>query len=120
MLLCGCRRYDPLHFAVDSRLNTSVFWSDRGADDTTLRYPCSAGPASVLDRGRLLGRPKVALGKPKLDGKEEEIKKLLEKEVSKSSIAKIVEVSRTALLHFVRRRKLDPRASIDRARARRP
>jgi DNA invertase Pin-like site-specific DNA recombinase len=71
-------------------------------------------------KGRLLGRPKGALGKSKLDGKEEEIQKLLEKEVSKSSIAKIVEVSRTALLHFIRTRKLDPKAANRRSRARRP
>jgi helix-turn-helix protein len=42
----------------------------------------------------LLGRPKGALGKSKLDGKEEEIRMLLEKTVSKASIAKIVGVSR--------------------------
>jgi len=51
------------------------------------------------------------LGKSKRDGKEEEIRLLLQKQVSKVSIAKIVEVSRTALLHFIRTRKLDPRAS---------
>jgi predicted transcriptional regulator len=35
---------------------------------------------------------------------------LLEKDVSKASIAKIIEVSRTALLHFISSRKLDPLA----------
>ena len=68
------------------------------------------GLSAARAKGRLLGRPKGALGKSKLDGKEEEIAKLLEKDVSKSSIAKIVEVSRTALLHFIRSRKLDPKA----------
>lgn len=58
-------------------------------------------------RGQLLGRPKGAFGPSKLDGKEVEIQKLLEKKVSKSSIAKIVEVSRTTLLHFIRSRQLD-------------
>jgi hypothetical protein len=48
------------------------------------------------------------LGKSKRDGKEEEIRLLLQKQVSKVSIAKIVEVSRTALLNFIRTRKLDP------------
>jgi DNA invertase Pin-like site-specific DNA recombinase len=78
------------------------------------------GLAAAQAKGRLLGRPKGALGKSKLDGKEEEIQKLLEKEVSKSSIAKIVEVSRTALLHFIRTRKLDPKAAHRRSRVRRP
>lgn len=67
-------------------------------------------------QGRLLGRPRGTLGPSKLDGKEGEIKKLLEKKVSKSSIAKIVEVSRTALLHFIRSRNLDPKASQPRLR----
>lgn len=74
------------------------------------------GLQGAKTQGRLLGRPRGTLGQSKLDGKEEEIKKLLEKKVSKSSIAKIVEVSRTALLHFIRSRKLDPRAPQSRAR----
>src|SRR4051794_3794929 len=48
------------------------------------------GLAADRAQGRLLGRPKGALGKSKLDGKEEEIRMLLEKTVSKASIAKIV------------------------------
>jgi DNA invertase Pin-like site-specific DNA recombinase len=68
------------------------------------------GLAAARARGRLLGRPKGALGRSKLDGKEAEIRLLLEKQVSKASIAKIVEVSRTALLYFIRTRKLDPTA----------
>jgi hypothetical protein len=47
--------------------------------------------------GRLIGRPKGARGKSKLDGKEGEIRLLLQRQVFKASIAKIVEVSRTAL-----------------------
>jgi hypothetical protein len=46
-----------------------------------------------------------------LDGKGEEIRMLLEKTGSKASIAKIVGVSRTALHHFIRTRKLDAKAS---------
>src|SRR3954452_19216745 len=78
------------------------------------------GLAAARAQGRRLGRPKGALGKSKLDGKAVEIKRLLEKEVSKSAIAKIVEVSRTALLHFVQTRKLDPKASQRRSRRQRP
>ena len=69
------------------------------------------GLAAARAKGRLLGRPKGALGKSKLDGKEEEIRMLLEKTVSKASIAKIVGVSRTALHHFIRTRKLAAKAS---------
>jgi DNA invertase Pin-like site-specific DNA recombinase len=78
------------------------------------------GLAAARAKGRLLGRPKGALGKSKLDGKEEEIRMLLEKTVSKASIAKIVGVSRTALHHFIRTRKINPKASKGKPRGRRP
>ena len=78
------------------------------------------GLAAARAKGRLLGRPKGALGKSKLDGKEEEIRMLLEKTVSKASIAKIVGVSRTALHHFIRTRKLNPKVSRGETRGRRP
>jgi len=77
------------------------------------------GLAAARARGRPLGRPKGALGRSKLDGKEGEIRMLLEKEVSKASIARIVGVSRTALHHFIRTRKLAPRASKGRTPRRR-
>ena len=63
--------------------------------------------AAARDQGKILGRPRGSLGKSKLDGKEKEIKYLLGKKVSKSSIAKILDVSRTALFHFIKSRKLD-------------
>jgi DNA invertase Pin-like site-specific DNA recombinase len=78
------------------------------------------GLAAARAQGRLLGRPKGSLGSSKLDGKEGEIRMLLEKEVSQASIAKIVGVSSTNLRHFIRTRKLDPKAPEIRARRRRP
>ena len=78
------------------------------------------GLAAARAKGRLLGHPKGALGKSKLDGKEEEIRILLQKQVSKASIAKIVGVSRTALHHFINSRKLDPKASQPRSPTHRP
>jgi hypothetical protein len=45
-----------------------------------------SGLAAARAKGRLLGRPKGALGKSKLDGKEAEIRLLLEKKVSKASM----------------------------------
>jgi DNA invertase Pin-like site-specific DNA recombinase len=78
------------------------------------------GLVAARAEGRLLGRPKGSLGKSKLDGKEEEIRMLLEKAVSRASIARIVGVSRTALHHFIRTRRLDPKASRGKTRGRRP
>ncbi len=54
--------------------------------------------------GKKLGRPMGSLGKSKLDGKEAEIRLLLEKDVSKESIAKILDVSRSGLIHFMESR----------------
>jgi DNA invertase Pin-like site-specific DNA recombinase len=78
------------------------------------------GLAAARAAGRLLGRRKGSLGKSKLDGKEGEIRLLLEKEVSKASIAKIVGVSSTNLRHFIRTRKLaaEPSEGTSRGRTR--
>jgi DNA invertase Pin-like site-specific DNA recombinase len=82
------------------------------------------GLAAARAKGCLLGRPKGSLGTSKLDGKEGEIRMLLEKEVSKRSIAKIMDVSKTNLRHFIQTRKLAPEAlkgtSKSRGRQRRP
>jgi DNA invertase Pin-like site-specific DNA recombinase len=65
------------------------------------------GIAAAKAKGKILGRPKGVLGKSKLDGKEEEIQLLLTKEVSLAAIAKIMGISRTALRHFIKTRKLN-------------
>ena len=64
------------------------------------------GLASARAQGKLLGRPKGQPGKSKLDGKEQDIKTLLNKNVSLSSMAKMLDVSRTALYHFIDTRKI--------------
>lgn len=47
------------------------------------------------------------LGTSRLDGKEQDIRLLLAKNVSKASIAKTLDVSRSALYHFIESRKGD-------------
>lgn len=64
------------------------------------------GLAAARASGKRLGRPKGRLGRSKLDGKEEEIKKLLGLEVSKASIAKITGVDRATLVYFIKTRKI--------------
>jgi hypothetical protein len=76
------------------------------------------GRGSARTKGRLLGRPKGVLGKSKLDGKEEGKEVSRDPDAPKASIAKIVSVSRTALHHFIRTRKLDRKASQRRSRVR--
>ena len=65
------------------------------------------GLARAKRDGKKLGRPKGTLGRSKLDGKEVEIKQLLEKGINKTAIAKLMDVSRPTLLNFVKTRKLD-------------
>ena len=70
------------------------------------------GLATAKAAGKLLGRPKGKRGKTKLDGKEQDIQALLSKKVSMASIAKIMDVSRTALYHFIKTRKIAPGLTI--------
>ena len=64
------------------------------------------GLAAARASGKRLGRPKGRLGQSKLNGKEEEIQRLLSLQVSKSSIAKITGVDRSTLYHFIQTRQL--------------
>ena len=64
------------------------------------------GLAAARASGKRLGRPKGRLGQSKLNGQEEEIQRLLNLQVSKSSIAKITGVDRSTLYHFIRTRQL--------------
>jgi DNA invertase Pin-like site-specific DNA recombinase len=59
-------------------------------------------------QGSTAGRPKGVLGKSRLDGKEEEIRLLLQKQVSKASIAKILGVTRPTIHRFIKTRRLRP------------
>jgi DNA invertase Pin-like site-specific DNA recombinase len=65
------------------------------------------GLASARAQGRLLGRPKGSLGPSRLDGKEGEIQMLLGKQVSKASIAKILNVAPSTLHSFIQSRRLE-------------
>ena len=62
--------------------------------------------ARLKAEGKQLGRPKGSLSKSKLDNKKDYICELLAKKVSTASIAKILEVNRKTLDHFIKTRKL--------------
>ena len=66
------------------------------------------GLAAAKASGKKLGRPEGVLGKSKLDGKEDEIRKFLALGVSKASIAKITGVDRSTLYNFISSRRLVP------------
>jgi DNA invertase Pin-like site-specific DNA recombinase len=58
-------------------------------------------------QGIVLGRPKGALGISKLDDKKEQIQELLKHKVSKSAISRMLRVSRTSLIDFIKSRGLN-------------
>ena len=64
------------------------------------------GLALARKRGVVLGRPKGIISKSILDGKEQEIQRLIDLRIPQSSIAKILGVSRGCVVNFVRSRNL--------------
>ena len=115
---------ENIHFEGKQDLQTKVMIALFGlfaeVDRDLISERTKEGLAAARAKGRRLVRPKGTLGKSKLDGKEEDIRILLQKQVSKASIAKIVGVSKTAMHHFINSRKLDPKTSLPRAQAHRP
>jgi len=76
------------------------------ADRELVSIHTREGLAAARGKGKKLGRPKGSLGRSKLDGQTEEIKRLLALGVSKGSIAKIMGVERGTINHFVKSRGL--------------
>jgi len=64
------------------------------------------GLAAARDKGKKLGRPKGSLGKSKLDGRINEIRRLLALGVPKASIARTMGVEIGTLHNFIRSRNL--------------
>ena len=64
------------------------------------------GLAKAKASGKKLGRPKGSLGTSRLDGRGDEIRKLLDLGVSKSAVAKITGVSRPTLYNFLSTRRV--------------
>jgi DNA invertase Pin-like site-specific DNA recombinase len=64
------------------------------------------GLAAARASGKVLGRPKGSLGVSKLNGREDEIRRLLSMKVSKASIAKITGVGESTLYHFLSTREV--------------
>ena len=90
---------------IQSKVMVTMFSLFAEIERDLISERTKAGLARARAEGKLLGRPK-GLGKSRLDGKEEEIKELLKKRVSKASIAKIFEVSWPCVSHFIKTRKL--------------
>src|ERR1700732_3371386 len=103
---------ESIHFEGKQDLQTKVMVALFGlfaeVERDLIAERTREGLASARAKGRLLGRPKGVLGKSRLDGKEEEIRLLLQKQVSKASIAKILGVTRPTIHRFIKTRRLRP------------
>ena len=60
-----------------------------------------------MDKNTQLGRPKGSTGPSKLDKHEEKIKELLGYKTPKAVIARMLDVSRTTLIDFIKNRGLE-------------
>jgi len=76
------------------------------ADRELVSIHTREGLAAARGKGKKLGRPKGSLGRSKLDGQTEEIKRLLASGISRGSIAKITGVEPGTLNHFIESRGL--------------
>ena len=91
---------------LQSRVIMTLFGLFAEIEHTLLSLRTKEALAAARAAGKRLGRPPGALGKSKLDGKEQEIQTLLGLQVSKASIAKITGVDRSTLYHFMQSRRL--------------
>jgi DNA invertase Pin-like site-specific DNA recombinase len=91
---------------LQSRVIVTLFGLFAEIEHTLLSLRTKEALAAARAAGKRLGRPPGALGKSKLDGKEQEIQTLLGLQVSKASIAKITGVDRSTLYHFMQSRRL--------------
>jgi DNA invertase Pin-like site-specific DNA recombinase len=92
---------------IQTKVTVSLFGLFAEIERDLISERTKQGLLSARLQGKLIGRPKGSIGDSKLDGKEEEIHNLLSKKVSKSSIAKILGVSRTCLYNFIKSRKIE-------------
>ncbi len=90
---------------IQSKVMVTMFSLFAEIERDLISERTKAGLARAKAEGKLIGRPK-GLGKSRLDGKEDEIKELVKKGVSKASIAKIFECSWPCVSHFIKTRKL--------------
>ena len=91
---------------IQSKMMVTLFGLFAEIERDLISERTCEGLNAARAKGRILGRPKGSRGYSRLDGKESEIHEFLEKKISKSSIAKILDVSRSTLLHFIKSRKL--------------
>lgn len=91
---------------IQSKVVTTMFSLFSELERDLISTRTKQALASRKAQGIILGRPKGKLGTSRLDDKKQQIEELLSHKVSKSAIARILGVSRTTVLEFIKSRKL--------------
>ena len=94
---------------IQTKVMTTLFALFAEVERDLISERTREGLARARASGRKLGRPKGSLGVSRLDGREDDIRRFLDLGVSKTAIAKLTGVSRTALYSFMKTRSLEPR-----------
>lgn len=90
--------------SITSKVMTMVFCMLSEIERELISSRTKEALALRRAQGVILGRPKGVPGKSKLDGKEDEIKRLLDKKVGVASIARIYDVSWPTMGNFINKK----------------
>ena len=97
---------DAFHVSyLSDKIPEAVF---HGQAVKTVAYLRVSTAQQARASGRKLGRPKGSLGVSRRNGKEDDIRRFLDLDLSKTAIAKLTGVSRTTLYSFMSTRRLNP------------
>ena len=92
--------------SIQSKIMTMVLCMAVGIEKDLLSQRVKEALARKKKEGVKLGRPKGVPGKSKLDGKEDEIKALLDKKVGIASLAKIYDCTWPTMKNFIDKKVL--------------
>ena len=90
--------------SIQSKILTMVLCMAAEVERDLISSRTKEALARKKKEGFKLGRPVGSLGKSKLDGKEDEIKKLLDKKVGIASLAKIYDCSWPCMKNFIQKK----------------
>ena len=92
--------------SIQSRIMTMVLCMAAEIEKELISQRTKEALQRKKQEGMTLGRPKGVPGKSKLDGKEEDIKNLLDKNVGIASLAKIYDCSWPTMKNFIEKKVL--------------
>jgi len=99
-----CKEGFELDDSINSKVLAFAFSLAAEIERQMLSSRTKEALARLKSEGRKLGRPTGSLSGSKLDGREDEIRQILAKGVSKASAARLLDVSRGTLYTFIRTR----------------